>query len=129
MTTTDTARTQDAGDNAPCQPINWKVLIRPLPPKETTAGGIVLPSDVVEAEQQLTCVAEVVRLGGLAFQAQTKAGLDLSREPNRPTAGSWVLCHQYAGQKIWVGDTEYRLMNDTEILAVTDDPEAFRNYV
>ena len=121
--------TEEQQAPAPCQPILWKVLIEPLPPKEMTAGGIVLPDEVRDADQQLTCVGQIVRLGGLAFQAQTKAGLDLSREPNRPREGMWVLCHQYAGQKLWAGDVEYRLLNDTEIMAVTDQPDVFRNYV
>lgn len=115
--------------DAPCQPILWRVLVKPLAPKEQTDSGIVLPDEIQDAERQLTVVGQVVRMGGLAFKAETKAGLRLRDEPNSPKPGMWVLCHQYAGQKVWADDTEYRLLNDTEILAVTETPDAFRGYL
>lgn len=128
MTTINLAQARPEPE-APCQPILWRLLVTPLPPREASKGGIVLPEDTRRAEELHTCVGRVERLGALAFRAQTKAGLDLAHEPNRPQAGSWILFHQYAGQKLWVGEREYRLLSDTDVLAVTDDPEQFRNYV
>ena len=116
-------------DDVPCQPIMWRVLIEPAPPKEATKGGIILTDDMQQAEGTLTCVGQVLRLGALAFKAKTKAGLDLADEVNAPKAGWWVIFNQYAGQKLWVEDREYRILNDTEILAVTEHPDEFRNYV
>lgn len=136
----DPAEQQEAGDDVrsrmgplptpPLQPILWRVLVEPVPPKETSAGGILLPEDVQDAEGILTCVGRIVAQGGLAFQAETKAGLRLADEPNRPRVGWYVVFGQYAGQKVWSrGDREFRLLNDTEVLAVTDNPDEFRNYV
>lgn len=117
------------GTDAPCQPIFWRVLIAPAPPKEETKGGIILTDDTRAAESTLTCVGKVLRMGSLAFKAKTKAGLDLADEVNAPKVGWWVLFNQYAGQKLFVEGLEYRILNDTEILAVTENPDEFRNYV
>lgn len=131
MTTSNVAALspESVAPRPPCQPILWRVLVRPLPPRHASKGGIVLPEETRAAEQINTCVGRVEAMGTLAFQAQTKAGLDLSREANRPRVGTWVLFHQYAGHKTWVGDTEYVLLADTDIMAVTDEPEQFRNYI
>ncbi len=114
----------------PVQPVLWRVLIEPIPAQEQTEGGIILPEQVQDAEGALTCVGRVAAMGSLAFRAETKAGMRLADEVNRPKLGWYVVFNQYAGQKIWSRDgREFRIVNDTEILAVTETPDELRNYV
>jgi co-chaperonin GroES (HSP10) len=110
----------------------WRVLVEPVRPKEQTEGGIVLPESVRSADRSLTCMGRITQVGPLAFKAETKAGLNLGSDPNavnvRP--GMYALYGQYAGQKVCTADErEYVVLNDTDILALTDRPGEFVNYL
>lgn len=111
------------------QVLLWRVLVEPVPPK-THEGVIELPEQSQEAERILTTVGRVVQLGHFAYQSRTSAGLHLAEEPKKPKVGDYVLFQQYAGQEVHLRSGHLlRLLNDTEILMWTSDPEEIRIYV
>lgn len=111
---------------APCAPMGWKVLVCALPAKQETDGGIALPEQIVEAERHQVRVGVVVDLGTFAYQARTKAGIDLSKETRKPGPGSWVLYNPYAGIRIPCRGKEYLLIDDIHIAGRPYEPYAVR---
>jgi co-chaperonin GroES (HSP10) len=118
--------------SCPIKPINWRLLIQPLPPKKK-AGLLDMPDEVTQAEEFLTCVGKIIDMGSFAYMSKTNAGLDLSQESRKPAVGSFVLYAQYAGQEVTlVRDAQplkLRIIDDTEVLAVITDPEMIKRYI
>lgn len=115
-----------------CGVLFWRVLVEPVPPMEETGSGIILPEEVQKADRTLTCIGRIAQVGPLAFQAKTNAGLNLSHDDNAKNArpGRYAVYGQYAGQKLAMRDgREYVVLADTDILALTDEPDQFVNYV
>lgn len=112
------------------EPLHWYILIRPKQPKRESDGGIILTPDTQEAQEHLVFCGQVLKTGGLAFQAKTRAGLDLGAQPNLPQIGDWVVFGQYAGQRMELQDeSTVLILADTEILGITRHPERFRHYI
>lgn len=88
-----------------------------MPEIETkTKGGIILPDERKDAENVASVVAYVAAMGS-----------DCYSDASRFTApwckvGDWVLIAKYGGSRIKVEDTECRIVNDDNILAVIPDP-------
>jgi len=100
-------------------PKGFKVLVAIPKVEEATKGGILLPDQLREREQNACVVGYVVALGDLAYKPT----------PRRPfETGAWckegdyVLFAAYSGTKILVGEQEFRLINDDTVQAVVDDP-------
>lgn len=115
----------------PLQSILWRILVQPLPPLKANPGGrIELASQTQQAEEIQTAVGRVLQLGHFAFKSTTQAGLALAEEPFKPAPGDFVLYETYAGQEIKLrSGKKLRILLDTEILAVVNDPNEIRNYV
>lgn len=106
----------------------WRVLVEPYIPKYK--GLIETPPEVETAERILATQGRIVQMGAFAFQSKTSAGLNLADEPNKPKVGDYVLYEQYAGQEVHLRSGHVlRLLNDTEILMVIDEPEAIKGYL
>lgn len=106
----------------------WRVLVEPYIPKYK--GPIDLPPEVDTAERILATTGRVLQIGPFAFKSKTAAGLDLAEDPNKPRVGDYVLFEQYAGQEVHLRSGHVlRLLNDTEILMVIDDPEQIKGYL
>ena len=118
-------------DEIPVQSILWRILVQPLPPLKTNAGGVIeIPDQVQSSESILTSVGRVLQLGHFAFKSTTQAGLALSEEPYKPKVGDYVLHETYAGQEIKLrGGKKLRILLDTEVLAVVKDPDEIKNYI
>lgn len=96
--------------NVNIQPLGDRVVIRRDDSEETTSGGIVLP----DAAQDKPARGRVISVG------DGKLLDDGSRGEMQITAGDRVLFSSYAGETIELGDDEYLLMSEDNILAVIE---------
>lgn len=88
-------------------PLGDKVVLKRQEAEETTAGGIVLPDSAKDKPQK----GEVVAVG----DGHVKN--DGSRIPLTVKEGDKVIFSSYAGDEIKVGDQEYLLLRESDILA------------
>ena len=99
-------------------PTGRRMLILPYRGKETTDGGIYIPTKVLDDTQIQTVVGYVVKQGSLCYKDEEKF-------PDGPWCQEkqWVIFARYAGSRFRIEGGECRILNDDEILAVIDDPE------
>lgn len=97
-------------------PVEFKVLVKPsdfeVDPvfKRAAEQGIKLPADVVDRELAGQIVAELIAVGGNAFE---------DWKPPIPQAGQRVLIAKYAGIAVKGADgVEYRMLNDKDISGI-----------
>ena len=105
-------------------PTGWRILILPYRGKTQTEGGIYLTEQTVERQQLSTVLGYVLKVGPLAYQDEQKF-------PTGPGCedGDWVLFGRYAGSRFDIEGGEVKILNDDEIIAKVEDPEAIlHNY-
>lgn len=90
------------------QPLGDRVFVKVSASEEKTAGGIYLPDNAKEKPQ----VGEVAAVGA------GKRNDDGSRQPVEVKVGDKVLYSKYAGTDIKLGNEEYVLLSEKDILAV-----------
>jgi len=90
------------------KPLLDRVLVQRLKPETKTASGLFLPSSVTE---KATPEALVVAVGPGARTVEGKL------VPMGIKAGDKVLLPGFGGQSLKVGEEEYHLFRDSEILA------------
>ena len=91
-------------------PIGDRVVIEREVMEDVTAGGIVLPESAKEKPQR----GKVVAVGEGKF---TKDG---TRQPLQVKEGDRVFFSSWAGDEYKLGDDEYLLMREEDILAVIE---------
>lgn len=98
-------------------PTGWRVMILPYRGKNQTAGGVLLPDQVVDNSQLATVVGYVLKMGPLCYKDRTKF-------PDGPWCkeGDWVIFARYAGSRFRIDGGEVRILNDDEIIATILDP-------
>lgn len=108
-------------------PLGARVLVQLRRTKETSRGGIVLPSDTKETEKWNNQVAKITLLGPLAYR---------NRETKEPWAeGVWVQEGDFVRVPRWGGDrwevqvegekeaVTFCIFNDHEVITkITTDP-------
>jgi chaperonin GroES len=88
-------------------PLGDRVVLKELEAEETTASGIVLPGQAKEKPQQ----AEVVAVG--------PGGVIDGKEVKMEVAvGDQVIYSKYAGTDVKLGEDEYIVVRQSDILAV-----------
>ncbi len=92
------------------QPLADRVFVKLQEQEEKTAGGIVLPDTAKEKPQ----VGEVVSVG------PGKRNDDGSRTEPEVKVGDQVLYSKYAGTDIKLGNEDYVLLSEKDILAVVN---------
>lgn len=99
-------------------PTGWRVMILPYRGKNQTAGGVLLPDQVVDSSQLATVVGYVLKMGPLCYKDRTKF-------PDGPWCkeGDWVIFARYAGSRFRIDGGEVRILNDDEIIATILDPD------
>ena len=91
-------------------PLFDKVVLKQLVAEETTKSGIVLPGQAKEKPQQ----AEVIAVGpggmvdGKEVEMQVKVG-------------DKVIYSKYAGNEVKLGDEEFIVVKQGDILAIVED--------
>ena len=88
-------------------PLGDKVVLRRQEAEDTTAGGIVLPDAARDKPQK----GEVVAVGGGHVKD------DGSRVSLTVKEGDRVIFSSYAGDEICIGDDEFLLLRESDILA------------
>ena len=94
-------------------PLEYKVLVRPVEVDQKTRGGIILPDETKERDQHAAMEGEVIAISPLAFKYEENAP--------RPSTGSTVIFARYSGINVTGKDgVSYRLMNDKDVVAVRE---------
>ncbi len=88
-------------------PLDDRVVIEILEAEEVTAGGIVLPDAAREKQQR----GKVVSAGPGKLLESGK------RAPCCVKVGDIVVFGKYSGTEVRVGETEYTIMKESDILA------------
>lgn len=118
-------------------PINWHVLIKPVPPKEVTgAAGLVLADTSIEAQEVFNYIGQIVAIGELAYKARTTSNLDVGAQKRLPKVGDWVIMPYHVGQEVRVrdpagrnGTQRYKIVKDTDVIAIVADPDKYWTWV
>lgn len=107
------------------RPVGYKMLILPTPVKETSIGGLVLPTETQQYEELARCSGTVIAQGAECY----------SRTHTRYCeVGDIITYPKNAGQTFYIkndsGDYEkYILINDDEVRTVVEDPYRLRMYL
>jgi chaperonin GroES len=89
--------------NANITPLHDRVIVKPAPAEEKTAGGIIIPDTAKEKPQRGTVVA---------------AGPGKKDEPMTVKSGDTILYGKYAGTEVSFEGEDYLIMRESDILAV-----------
>ena len=93
------------------KPLGDHIVVKPKKEKEITASGIVLP-DTVDKEKKAE--GEIVAVGpGKILDNGTRAAMEVK-------VGQTVLYKKWGGDEIKVGDEEYKIVSQEDILAVLE---------
>lgn len=84
-------------------PLHDRVIVKPAPAEEKTAGGIIIPDTAKEKPQRGTVMA---------------AGPGKKDEPMTVKAGDTVLYGKYSGTEISIEGVDYLIMRESDILAI-----------
>jgi chaperonin GroES len=90
------------------KPLGDRIFVKVSPSEEKTAGGILLPDTAKEKPQ----IGEIVQVG------PGKRNDDGSRTAPDVKVGDQVLYSKYAGTDIKLGNDEYVLLSEKDILAI-----------
>ena len=90
------------------RPLHDRVLIRRIEQEERTPGGVIIPDTAKEKPQE----GEVVALG------TGKRDDDGKTVPFTVKKGDKVLISKYGGTEIKIGDTNYLIMREDDILGI-----------
>ncbi|GAB4159898.1 MAG: co-chaperone GroES [Planctomycetota bacterium] len=90
-------------------PLEDRILVRPIENEEKTAGGIILPDTAKEKSIR----GEVVAVGN--GRLNTKDG---SRLPLEVKIGDKVIYGKYAGTEIKIEGEKFLLLREDDVLAI-----------
>ena len=94
------------------------LLVRPVPVRKMSAGGILIPDTVRADRDYLNTVGRVLALGDLAFVDE-----DIYRKGPWVKPGDYIVYAKFAGQKIWWKGVKLLLVKASSIELVVDKPE------
>src|SRR3989304_5558284 len=92
------------------QPLNDKVVIQRMEEGEEFRGGIIIPDTAKEKPQR----GKVIAVG------KGKLLEDGRRRPMSVSKGDRVLFAKWGGNEVKIGDQEYLILSEDEILAILD---------
>jgi len=92
------------------RPLHDRVLLRRLEEKEVVKGGIIIPDTAKEKPQE----AEVIAVGPGKLDDNGK------RMPVDVKKGDRILIGKYSGSEIKIGDDEFVIVREDEILGVIE---------
>ena len=90
------------------QPLADRVVVKALEKTEQMRGGLYIPDTAKEKPQQ----GEIIAVG------PGKMTDDGKRVPNELKAGDRVLYGKYSGTEVTVGDEQYLILRESDVLAV-----------
>lgn len=89
------------------KPLSNRVVIKPIPVEEKTAGGIIIP----ETAKERPVRGEVVAIG----EGKHDQGAVI---PMVVKLGDTVIYSKYSGTEITVEDKDYLIMSEDDIIAI-----------
>jgi len=90
------------------QPLHDRIMVRRLEEKESKKGGIIIPDTAKEKPQE----GEVIAVGsGKRDDSGKLIPLDVK-------AGDKILFGKYSGSEIKLGDEEYLIMREEDVLGI-----------
>lgn len=92
------------------KPLFDNVLVKPLKAENKTAGGIYLPDNAKEKPQ----IGEIMAVGAGAFDE------DGELMPIVVKVGQKVMFTKWGGNEVKVGNEEWKLVKQTDILAIVE---------
>ncbi|MRR09260.1 co-chaperone GroES [bacterium] len=93
------------------KPLGDRVIVKPLEPKETKKGGIIIPDTAKEKPME----GEVMAVGpGKVDEKGARIPMDVKK-------GDKVLYGKYSGTEIRIDDVEYLIMHADDVMAVIHD--------
>jgi chaperonin GroES len=92
------------------RPLDDRVVVEAMEAEEKSPGGIVIPDTAKEKPRQ----GKVVAVGpGKLLDSGKRSGMLVSK-------GDMVLFGKYAGSDVRVGEIEYKIMRETDILGLVE---------
>ncbi len=95
------------------KPLADRVLVKRIEEEEVKKGGIIIPDTAKEKPQK----GEILAVGPGRVDENGK------RIPMEVKVGDRVLFSKYAGNEVKMGDEEYLIMREDDILAVIEEEE------
>jgi chaperonin GroES len=90
------------------QPLADRIVVKALEETEQMRGGLYIPDTAKEKPQQ----GEVIAVG------PGKMTDDGKRVPSELKAGDRVLYGKYSGTEVTVGDEQYLILRESDVLAI-----------
>jgi chaperonin GroES len=90
------------------QPLGDRVLVKPIEPKETRKGGIIIPDTAKEKPQE----GEVIAAGPGKWTDEGK------RLPMHVKTGDRILYGKYSGNEIKIDDQDHLILHQDDILGI-----------
>jgi co-chaperonin GroES (HSP10) len=113
------AKVETESRNSPKVPVpqGYNLLIALPEVNEKSEGGILLVQETVTSQTVNSIVGFVAAMGPDAYKDPTKF-------PTGPwcKVGDAILMQAYSGTRFKIDGVEFRLMNDTSVQAVVEDP-------
>lgn len=94
------------------KPLNDRVIVKPLIEEHTTKGGIILP-ETVDKERPEKGTVIAVGPGKLLDNGQ--------RGVLNVVVGNTVIFKKYSPDEVKVGDEEYLVLSESDILAIIEE--------
>jgi chaperonin GroES len=90
------------------KPLQDRILVKRLEENETKKGGIIIPDTAKEKPQE----GEVIAVG------PGKVTDDGKRQPMGVKVGDKILFGKYSGSEVKLGDEEYLIMREEDVLGI-----------
>ena len=92
------------------KPLHDRILVKRIEVEEVVRGGIVIPDTAKEKPQE----GEVIAVGsGKVLENGTKLTMSVK-------AGDRILFGKYSGTEVKLGDDEYLIMREDEVLGILE---------
>ncbi len=94
------------------------ILVRPVPIRRKSAGGILLPDTFRETHEYLNTVGRVLALGELSFKDE-----EIYKNGAWVKPGDYIVYAKFAGQKFWWKGVKLLIVKPSTIEMVVEAPE------
>ena len=105
----------------------YNVVVMPISPRKKSAGGIIIPDQVREAEMFMNCLGRIVRLGLGAYKI--KRWEELGHTPDDiPRVGEIVRWENASGRKHFYKGVLVMTIRDEQIKELAIPEDAISDY-
>jgi len=103
------------------EPKGYHILCMVPKIDDSYESGILKADSTMHVESQTTLVLYVAKLGNMAYA-------DKEKFPTGPwcKVGDFIITRAYAGTRVLIHGTEWRIINDDTVEAVVQDPRGIR---